>query len=41
MKKVFGAKRAGITGDWRKLHDEDLYDLYSFRNLLGLSYRER
>jgi len=26
-KKTFGAKRAEITGDWRKLHDEDLYDL--------------
>jgi len=26
---VFIAKRDEITGDWRKLHNEELYDMYS------------
>jgi hypothetical protein len=30
LKKTFGAKRAEVTGDWRKLHGEDLHDFYSF-----------
>jgi len=30
LKKTFGATRAEVAGDWRKLHGEDLHDLYSF-----------
>jgi hypothetical protein len=26
---VFGAKRDKVTGEWRKLHNEKLHDLYS------------
>jgi hypothetical protein len=25
---IFGPKRDGVTGEWRKLHNEALYDLY-------------
>jgi hypothetical protein len=25
---IFGSKRDGVTGDWRRLHNEELYDLY-------------
>jgi hypothetical protein len=25
----FGLKRDGVTGEWRKLHNEELLDLYS------------
>jgi hypothetical protein len=25
---VFGGKRDGVTGEWRKLHNEELNDLY-------------
>ena len=28
MRKIFGPKREEVTGDWRKLHDEELHDLY-------------
>jgi len=24
----FGTKRDGVTGEWRKLHNEDLTDMY-------------
>jgi hypothetical protein len=27
--KIFGPKRDDITRDWRRLHKEELYDLYS------------
>jgi len=27
--RIFGPMRAEVTGDWRKLHNEELNDLYS------------
>jgi hypothetical protein len=30
--RVFGPKRDAVTGDWRKLHNEELSDLYSLSN---------
>ena len=30
---VFGPKRCEVTGEWRKLHNEELNDLYSLPNL--------
>ena len=29
LRRIFGPKRDGVTGVWRKLHNEDLNDLYS------------
>jgi hypothetical protein len=29
LRRIFGPKRDEVTGDWRKLHDEELNDLYS------------
>ena len=28
MLRVFGRKREEVTGEWRKLHNEELSDLY-------------
>jgi len=28
LRRVFGAKRDGVTGEWIKLHNEELGDLY-------------
>jgi hypothetical protein len=33
LRRVFGPKRDEVTGDWRKLHNEELSDLYSLRNI--------
>ena len=30
---VFGPKRDEVTGEWRKLHNEELNDLYSSPNI--------
>jgi hypothetical protein len=27
--RIFGPKREELTGEWRKLHNEELHDLYS------------
>jgi hypothetical protein len=30
MYYIFGSKRDEVTGGWRKLHNEELHNLYSF-----------
>jgi hypothetical protein len=29
LRRIFGPKRDEVTGDWRKLHNEEHSDLYS------------
>jgi hypothetical protein len=36
LRKVFGPKRDEVTGEWRKLHNEELNDLYSLPNSVRL-----
>ena len=31
---IFGPKRDEITGEWRKLHNEELRDIYSLPNIV-------
>jgi hypothetical protein len=33
LRKIFGPKRDEATGEWRKLHNEELNDLYSLPNI--------
>jgi hypothetical protein len=28
LRRIFGSKRDEVTGEWRKLHNEELHDLY-------------
>jgi hypothetical protein len=32
--KIFRPKRVEVTGAWRKLHNEELYDLYCSPNII-------
>jgi hypothetical protein len=34
LKRIFGPKRDNVTGEWRKLHDGELHDLYSSPNIV-------
>jgi hypothetical protein len=34
LMRVFGPKREEVTGEWRKLHNEELNDLYSLPNIV-------
>ena len=32
--RIFGSKRDEVTGEWRKLHNEELNNLYSSPNIV-------
>jgi hypothetical protein len=34
LRRIFGPKRDEVTGDWRKLHNEDLHNLCSSPNII-------
>ena len=34
LRRIFGPKRDGVTGEWIKLHNEELNDLYSSPNIV-------
>ena len=34
LRRIFGPRRDEVTGEWRRLHNEELNDLYSSRNIV-------
>jgi hypothetical protein len=36
LRRIFGPKRDLMTGDWRKLHNEELHNLYSSPNIIRM-----
>jgi hypothetical protein len=34
LRRIFGPKWDEVTGEWRKLHNEELNDLYSSLNVI-------
>jgi hypothetical protein len=34
LRGIFGPKRDEVTGEWRKLHSEELHNLYSSPNII-------
>jgi hypothetical protein len=34
LRRIFGPKRDEVTGEWRKLHNEELHILYSSPNII-------
>jgi hypothetical protein len=36
LRRIFGPKRDEVTGDWRKLHNEELHNLYSLPDIIRM-----
>jgi hypothetical protein len=36
LRRNFGLKRGEVTGDWRKLHNEELHNFYSSSNIIRM-----
>jgi hypothetical protein len=36
LRRIFGPKRDDVTRDWRKLHNEELHNLYSSPNIIRM-----
>jgi hypothetical protein len=36
LRRIFGAKRDEVSGDWRKLHNEELHNLYSSHSIIRI-----
>jgi hypothetical protein len=36
LSRIFGPKRGEVTGGWRKLHNEELHNLYSLPSIIRM-----
>jgi hypothetical protein len=36
LRRIFGPKRDGVTGGWKKLHNEELHNLYSLPSIIRI-----
>jgi hypothetical protein len=36
LRRIFGPKRDEVIGDWRKLHNEELHNLYSSPSIIRM-----
>jgi hypothetical protein len=34
LRRIFGPRRDELTGEWRRLHNKELYALYSSPNII-------
>jgi hypothetical protein len=41
LRRIFGPKRDDVTGDWRKLHNEELHKLYPSPNIIRMMKSRR
>jgi hypothetical protein len=41
LRRIFGPKRDEVSGEWRKLHNEELHDLYSSPSIIRIIKKRR
>jgi len=41
LREIFEPRREEVTGEWRKLHNEELYDMYCSLNFIRVVKSER
>jgi hypothetical protein len=41
LRRIFGSERDEVTGGWRKLHNEELHNLYSSPSIIRMTKSRR
>jgi hypothetical protein len=41
LRRIFGPKRDEVTGSWRKLHNEELHNLYFSPSIIRMTKSRR
>jgi hypothetical protein len=41
LRRIFGSKRDEVTGEWRRLHNKELYDVYFSSNIISVIKSKR
>ena len=41
LRRIFGPRRDEVTGEWKRLHNEELNDLYSSPNIVRVIIIEK
>jgi hypothetical protein len=41
LRRIFRPNRGKVTGEWRKLHNEELHDLYSLPSIIRIMKARR
>jgi hypothetical protein len=41
LRGIFGPRRDEVTGEWRKLHNEELHDLHSSPSIIRITMARR
>jgi hypothetical protein len=41
LRRIFGLRRVEVTGEWRKLHNEELHNLYSSPDVIRMIISRR
>jgi hypothetical protein len=41
LRRIFGPKREEVMGGWRRLHNEELHNLYVSPNIIGVNKSRR
>jgi hypothetical protein len=41
LRRIFGPKRKEVIGDWRRLHNEELHNLYVSPNIIKMVIKSR
>jgi len=40
LKRIFGPKKEEVSGCWRRLHNEELHNLYNSPNIIRMRWAE-
>jgi hypothetical protein len=41
LRNIFGPKREEVSGDWRRLNNEELYNLFTSQNIIRVMNSRR